>query len=258
MTPFRRRSLPTLLAISTALWLAACAAGEPVTGATGGILLTDAQRSSVAQHLLVATQSSGEGAIAATFAAAAIVGGAEVRALPAERVAALAGSEVRGNVVTSATSSYLTVAAQVGVVGSSDQSYIIVAWRNASDGTPSDFVVTLSSVHHSAVFGTPDGSAPSAFGLIYAAPNSWWTATAGTTTLGATSVGAPCRDIDARLAASGYRGTCRLALFDAWVAMSGSKPAAIAGNAAAGSPSFAIPQTQVGGVMFELTPIAAR
>ena len=111
MHPLRRRFAPSLLTLSVALSLSACAAGEPVTGAIDGIQLTDAQRTAVAQHLLVATQSSGEGSIAGTFAAAAVIAGAEVRTVSGGQLAAIAGSRVRGNVTVASSQTYYAVAA---------------------------------------------------------------------------------------------------------------------------------------------------
>ena len=257
MSVLRRRIVPTLLALSIAATLSACAAGEPVTGATGGIQLTDTQRASVAQHLLIATQSSGEGSMAATFAAAAIVAGAEVRTVSGGQLAAIAGSRVRGNVTVGTTATYFAVAAQVIATGSPELTSVIVAWRNAPDGTPSDFVLTLAVGSSEASFAATEQSAAGAFGIVYAAPSAWWTATAGTTSLRRTSTGGSCRDIDARLAASGYRGTCHLALFDGSVNISASQRAEVGANSAEGSTVFSLADAKLGGVVIEVTAVTA-
>lgn len=258
MPALRRRVTTAILACSLATSLAACMAAERVTGATGGVPLTDVQRTAVAQHLLVATQSSGEGWIAATFAAAAIVAGAEVRQLSAGQVAAVAGSRVRGNVTAGTADGYYVVAAQITASGSPDVSSVIAAWRNGADGTPSDFVLTLAAGSADASFAGTAQSAPAAFGVVYSAPSAWWTATTGTTSLRRTSTFGACRDIDARLAAAGLRGKCTLALFDGALNIDASQRMELTGNTAAGSRAFSLTDGTVGGVVIEVTGVTAN
>ena len=119
-------------------------------------------------------------------------------------------------------------------------------------------MLTLAAGPDAASFAATDQAAPAAFGIVYSAPSAWWTATAGATSLRRSSVGGPCRDIDARLASSGYRGSCRLALFDGAVSITASQRAELAGNTAEGSPSFSLGDAKLGGVVIEVTPIAAR
>lgn len=258
MTLPRRLIAPALLALTLTISVGACAPGEAVTGAATGVELTDAQRSSVAQHLVATARTSGEGAIAASFAATAIVAGAQVRIVSTQRLAALAGSIDRGNLaVGQAAGSYLAVATQVAERGSSDVLSIIVAWRTGPDGAPTDFVLTLAAGSQAASFTASEQSAPPAFGLIYAAPSAFWRATAGTTSLRRAATGEPCRNVDQRLAAAGLRATCRLALFDAAVEIASSERAVREPNTATGSAVFALGETRLGGVVIEVTGVVS-
>jgi len=263
MTLLRRVILLTnaLLAAS----LIACS-GEDVTGAAPEVQMTDAQRAVVAQGLVAATEESGDGSLAAHFAAAAIVAGAEVRTVQANQISAalttsaaraVVPAGARGSLATTASASaYFAVATQVAEGDSPDVLSIIVAWRQGSDGTPTDFVVTLAGGAGSASFAPVGDEPPGAFALIHAAPSALWRATAGTTSLERASTGDACRNIDQRLAASGLRGTCRLALFDAGVDVAASTPAATTGNTAQGSAVFSLGASRIGGVLITITGLA--
>ena len=265
MTLLRRVLVLTNVLLGASL--IACS-GESVTGASPTAPMTDAQRALIAQSLVAATEASGEGTIAAHFAAAAIVAGAEVRLVSANRVASalvqsatrtLLPAGPRGNVTTAtAASDYFAVAAQVAEATSSDLLSIIVAWRQAADGTPTDFVLTLATGSGPSNFAAVGDNRPTAFGLIHAAPNALWRALAGTTTLERASTGDACRNVDQRLSAAGVRGTCELAQFDGGVEITSAMAAAYAGNGAQGSAVFSLGATRIGGVLITITGLAAE
>ena len=238
----RSRSLLLSLLIGAAV--AGCS-GEPVTGSAAGVLLSDAQRTAVAQKLVSTASVTGEGMMAATFAAAAIVAGAEVRPL----------SPTSG---TAAATDFYAVATQITEGGSPDVTSIVAAWRMDAQGTPSDFVLTLAAGGGTGSFaGADQETAPTAFALLYQAPSAIWVASQGTTTLNRTSTERACRDIDQRLAAAGFTGTCKLARFAGAIDVQQSVAASTAGNAAQGSATFNFAEATIGGVVIDITGTTA-
>ena len=260
MTLLRRVILLTNVLLGASL--IACS-GEPVTGVAPQVEMSDAQRAVVAQELVAATAESGEGSLAAHFAAAAIVAGAEVRTVQANQLSAALNSSAtrtvlpasaRGSLATSAgVSAYYAVATQVAEADSPEVLSIVVAWRQAVDGTPTDFVVTLAGGAGTASFAPSGEEPPTAFALLHAAPSALWLATAGTASLERASTGNDCRNIDQRLAASGVRGTCKLALFDVGLEITGSAPAQTVGNTAQGSAVLSLGAARIGGVVITIT-----
>jgi hypothetical protein len=270
MSITRRLLAPAVAVASLALALAACS-GETVTGTAAPgtdprVQLTDAQRTAVAQRLLNAGETSGDGSIAATFAAAAILGGAEIRTVSATGLSAAVAvsssvavpSGVRGNVTTNGgAGTYLAVAAQVTETGSPDVTSVIVAWRQNADGTPTDFVLSLAAGSGMASFAQTSESVPAAFGLVYSAPSATWIATQGTTSLQHASSGDRCRDIDGRLSGPGVTATCKLALFDGAVDIAAASRLDRPGNTAQGSATFSLANATIGGVVINLSRTAA-
>lgn len=263
----RSRSLLLSLLIGAAV--AGCS-GEPVTGSAAGVLLSDAQRTAVAQKLVSTASVTGEGMMAATFAAAAIIAGAEVRPVSATSgtsaaLAARASRTVGGDAPRSGPAAraavgtdYYAVATQITEGGSPDVTSIVAAWRMDAQGTPSDFVLTLAAGGGTGSFaGADQETAPTAFALLYQAPSAIWVASQGTTTLNRTSTERACRDIDQRLAAAGFTGTCKLARFAGAIDVQQSVAASTAGNAAQGSATFNFAEATIGGVVIDITGTTA-
>ena len=235
MTPLRHSVLAALLGTS----LVACSSAEPLTGAPPDAQLTDAQRSALANRLVDASAGTGEGSIAAAFAAAALVGGAKIRSVDVGTAAAGSG--------------YYAVALQVTQAGSPDSMSVIVAWRQDADAVPTDFALTLGAGSGENTFAPQGDKAPTAFAMLYKAPSAFWVATDGTTSLRRTTSGTACRDVSQRLAYAGYTGTCQCATFAGAIDVTASVAPSDPSNTAQGSAIFALQETTVDGVVITVT-----